>query len=766
MPPSITKISRLRDCRVFRDFRWGDDPTLEDFARFNLIYGWNGSGKSTISQLLRNLELREPPGFGDVRFAVDGHDISGDQFTTTPPEGIAIRVFNQQFVQANVFRSDGGNITPILVVGQKSVVAQQQAEDLRTAQSTLHQSLERAQREADDLKKRLDRHCTDNAKTLKDRIGEKAGSAYRNYNNPRYAQRADRMLAERDADAHRLSEPDRSRLTAHQNEDAKETIPLSEERFPQLRTRQDAVVGLLSQTVTSRAIRSLVDDPVLAGWVQRGLDIHSERNSQVCLYCDQPTPDSRLTALNGHFDQAHEQLMRQIDDEIERCNSAISDLIAIESNLPEQGSLYADLTAAFEEAKATLVEHTKEAKTFLDKLVDQLNAKRGRPFAEINLASSAPLIEGDALSRVGTVIQQHNEKCSDFDAGVRDARLRLEADFIADHLAEYKELKTAIQRRRLSMQEASQRAEQNRAEIERLERQVLDHRLPADSLNNDLREYLGPGQLQVEVKEQGYTLVRGGVPAEDPSEGEMTAIALLYFLRSLDSSTFDLSNGVVVLDDPVSSLDANALYIASGFIRRHTEHAGQLFILTHNFTFFREMRHWFKHLRGQRKRDPRKRPARFYMLRCIVQNDVRNSRLRKLDPLLEHYESDYHYLFSRIYQATSSPNEDLEDNYALPNMARRLLEAFLAFRQPQASDLKKRLDAVRFDGAKKTLIERFVNVYSHNAILDTSEHDPSVLSETNSVLQHLMDLIETVDKEHFDAMVAASNQALPSEDDE
>ena len=112
----------------------------------------------------------------------------------------------------------------------------------------------------------------------------------------------------------------------------------------------------------------------------------------------------------------------------------------------------------------------------------------------------------------------------------------------------------------------------------------------------------------------GYTITRGGVSAEFLSEGETTAIALLYFLKSLQDRRFPLANGVIVLDDPVSSLDANALFLAFAFIRERTKDAGQLFILTHNFSFFRQVRHWFHHLKGQKKKDVSKRPARFFML--------------------------------------------------------------------------------------------------------------------------------------------------------
>ena len=47
----ISRIARLRHPGVLRDFTWAAE--LPTFGRYNLIYGWNGSGKTTISKLLR-----------------------------------------------------------------------------------------------------------------------------------------------------------------------------------------------------------------------------------------------------------------------------------------------------------------------------------------------------------------------------------------------------------------------------------------------------------------------------------------------------------------------------------------------------------------------------------------------------------------------------------------------------------------------------------------------------------------------------------------
>ena len=45
----IDRIAHLRQCGVFRDFTWPQG--LPGFARYNLVYGWNATGKTTLSRL-------------------------------------------------------------------------------------------------------------------------------------------------------------------------------------------------------------------------------------------------------------------------------------------------------------------------------------------------------------------------------------------------------------------------------------------------------------------------------------------------------------------------------------------------------------------------------------------------------------------------------------------------------------------------------------------------------------------------------------------
>lgn len=154
------------------------------------------------------------------------------------------------------------------------------------------------------------------------------------------------------------------------------------------------------------------------------------------------------------------------------------------------------------------------------------------------------------------------------------------------------------------------------------------------------------------------------------------------------------------------------------------------------------------------------------MLNCLSDEGGRYSAIENLDPLLERYESDYHYLFACVLRGAKDSTSGLESNYVLPNMARRLLEAFLAFRQPDLSgELWQKMQNLDFDEAKKSQIPRFVHTYSHNDAIVEPEHDPALLGEAPSVLTDLLELIESQDKDHYDRMVKLVNQEAEGEED-
>jgi wobble nucleotide-excising tRNase len=749
---TVTRVSHLRDCGVFRDFAWPND--LHDFGRFNLIYGWNGSGKTTLSRLFRDLEARRSPAAGQATFSINGHDVRGEDFAQVM---LPIRVFNRDFLMDSVFPVGGGDVPPIFVVGKESVEKQKEAERLKASRAEAQAELESARSTKQGAERAFDRFCIDRARVIKDTLRSSGSNLYNNYDKSNFQVSAQKMTADGDAATHRLTEAGREKLLAQHRATPKPKVQSLTYQQPALKSLADAVSDLLSTTVVSAAIQSLKDDPALSAWARQGLVLHQERHAVKCLFCEQTMPKDRLAALEAHFNAAYEQFMEELDDKITEIRSASN--AASELALPNRAQLYDDLAAEYEPAEAALQEDLNATKRSLDFFVQVLMEKRGRAFEPVAVNVAVPEVDSGVVDRLNEVVRKHNQACDDFQSRISTARERMEADFVAGDLEEFVRLRDAVRRSEVGVKDAVAKVERLTGEILRLEREIVEHRQPAEELNEDLRKYLGHDELRLEIKDSGYTITRYGVPAETLSEGEVTALALLYFLKSLRDRRFDLAKGLVVLDDPVSSLDANALYLAFGFIRERTKDAAQLFIFTHNFTFFRQVRNWFHHLPGQKRTDVNQRPARFYMVDCAREGDQRCANIRPLDPLLEEYESEYHYLFARIHRAASSASAaGLEKNYVLPNMARRLMEAFLAFRQPDVSgELWQKVKDVNFDEAKKVRILRFLHTHSHGDAVGEPEHDPSLLGEADSVLKDLLDFIKGQDPKHFGAMVKLVN---------
>lgn len=743
----ITKIARLKHAGVLRDFTWPAE--LPTFGRFNLIYGWNGTGKTTLSRVFRALELRQPAPVGEVELCIDDVNVRGDAF---PQSTLPIRVFNRDYIHETVFPVSGGDVPPIFLVGKESVEKQKEVDRLKVERRTKEAELNKTRVAGQQAKKELDKHCIDRAKVIKETL-QKTGSDFNNYNKTDYSRGAQAMADAGNAASYRLSDEQREGLLAEHHATPKPKVSEARYRIPALQDLVDQTSALLETTVVSSAIHTLKDDPALAEWVHRGLGLHKDRGSTTCLFCEQPLLADRLGKLEAHFNAEYEQFLRRIDEQIEQLKA--ENAAAAQARFPHQAEFYDHLKNDFRSAEAAARSAIEAVSTYLDVLVGNLKRKRSDPFKALSLSRDVPSLDAAAIDRLNEVIRRHNQACDEFDGRVKEARKRLAQDMIAQTQDEFVRLRDAAQAAVTAIAPLEQEIKRLTEEIERLEREIREHRRPAEELNEDLKQYLGHDELQLAIKDNGYSITRNGEPAQKLSEGEMTAIAILYFLKSLEDRAFDRKKGVVVLDDPVSSLDANALYLAFGLIRHRTQDAGQLFVLTHNFAFFRQLRNWFHHLKGQNKRDVNQRPARFYMLDRVDGSNPRCSTLRPLDPLLEQYESEYHYLFACVYRAASSTGETaLEQNYGLPNVARRLLEMFLAFRRPQiAGELWQKLKDLTFDEAKKVRIARFVHTHSHGDTVGEPEHDPSLLGEARAVLGDLLELIKSEDLQHFTAMV-------------
>jgi wobble nucleotide-excising tRNase len=759
----LTRITKLRH-RVFRDFAWPRD--LHSFGRFNVIYGWNGCGKTTLSSLLALLEKRTALTEGEVELEFDdGTKVAGTEFASAPlPQ---VRVFNRAFIDATL-TAVGGGITPIYYLGEDSAEKQAQVELLKKDLADANYKVAAARTVKENAERKLDSFCKDKAKLIKELLIGSNSQAYSNYDKRRFRNAVEELTKER-AETSVLTDEQKARLRSQK--DAQPKPDISKISAPpidlaKLTTEVEAIVG---RSVVAQTLDELTTNTKLAAWVQQGLALHSgEHASNTCRFCQQPLQATRRAELEAHFNDAFATFQKDVAALLAKLKAAKQSVDSL--SLPDPSRFYDALISDVSTASAKVSTALSETTAALDTLIARVEAKRDHPFAPAATAAppaTTPSSLADSIADFNAIVERHNQTSAQFKASVDDACKKLAASYVAEAYAEFVQLSEAVTSANTALEDIEAKPVAIQKQIDELERAILEHRRPADELTEELRAYLGRDELRFEVKGNGYALTRGGQPVSHLSEGERTAIAFLYFLKSLQDKTFDMKNGIVVIDDPVSSLDANALFSAFGYMKERTKQAGQLFIFTHSFPFFRLVKNWFHHLPKQKSPQVERRLGRFFLLRSRRHTDgSRTSELGHLDPLLQEHESEYQYLFKRVYdEAHRDDVVQLEHHYGLPNVARRLIEAFLAFRFPEMSgDLGPRLDRVTFDNAKKTRILRLLNTYSHAGAISDPEHDLSLLAETQPVLLDVLELMKTVDKDHYEGLekLVASSDGPPS----
>lgn len=743
----ITRITKLQH-RVFRDFSWPND--LHPFARFNLIYGWNGCGKTTLSSLLSLIQEKTVLSEGEVELEFDEKTkVSGLNFGSAQlPQ---VRVFNRDFINATLQSGDG--IAPIYFLGKDSAEKQAQIEKLRSDLSQVLRNIQIENENKNNATSKRDEFLISQAKIIKSILTTGNSPAYNNYDKRRFAQASEHLTQQRAAEAI-LSDAQKENYRKQKDAQPKPRIEKVISPSLDLSTLATEVAEAINRSVVAKTLDELNTNKELASWVQKGLALHSGQNaSDVCRFCHKPFETARRSELESHFNDAFAEFQRDLDGLHSKLTKAVQ--IVSSLSLPDISRFYDNLHVEVTNASnAVATAKSKIEDTFVG-FIASVEAKRANPFI-----STETTIDDDAMSdyltapieAFNTAIDKHNRITDQFTASVAEACKKLEDAYVAEAHGEYRKLTQALTDAVKALDAIQDKPATIRQDIDDLERQIIEHRRPADELTSELHAYLGRDELRFEVKGNGYAITRNGQPVSHLSEGERTAITFLYFLKSLQDKSFDISSDIIVIDDPVSSLDANALFLAFGYMKERTKECGQLFILTHNFLFYRLVKNWFYHLPGQRKKKVDERPARFFLLRlCQHIDGLQTAHLGPLDRLLEQHESEYQYLFKQIFEAAHRTNVDsLEHYYGLPNIARRLLEAFLAFRFPEMSDdIRLKLDRIQFDTAKKTRILRLLHTYSHSEAIVEPEHDLSVLSETQPVLLDLLDLMKAEDEGHY-----------------
>lgn len=746
----VKNIRVLKGAAVLAERNAGT-PSL-DLKRFNLFYGFNGSGKSTLSRIFAALQSgkkldRLPE---DCTFEIELSDGSKLSY----PNSLAglekrICVFNSDFVTENL-RWEPGAANPVFYIGADQAEA---AHQLKTLEATLPGEQKKHEGEIKVLNERekaFNEYKRNLARTVSERLRQAS----------RYE--ASQLLA----DMEKLNSTAGDKLSDAALDAATATCARSEPpaKVNSIEIATASVLDviktaskLVPKSIGSIVLESLESHPEMVIWVKKGHEYHAQHGLKSCLYCGGAVTDERKELLSAAFDSKVSDFISELDRVAEQASACMEALVGAKAAIPAAAQLSGEFQPPFKAAAARLTSALDNISPLLEPLLKALQKRKVTPTNPVTV----PLVSEEAVvsrieeleescNAVNEICKQHADMVDDFNEHQRKAREAIRRHFVASSVGDFKKHEAEISEVKASEKVIKDAVEEIKKNIVLLRAKVQQHGLAAEKINALVKSYLGHGELTVVAVADGYELHRHGALIRGaPSEGEKTAIALCYFLTTLEAEDRKFKDLIIVIDDPISSLDTRAMNYACGLIRNRLSDASQLIVLTHNQQCMNEFKKAWKRWAEP---DVSKASLKFIDVSIPASTMTRSANIIELPKHLREYESEYHYLFQKVMAFEVAGASHFEYAFMMPNVLRRVLEVFLAFKVPRSGNLNDKLKTLcerhdKLDQERLNALERLSQVESHSDSLDDLIMQSSMTVEesrdANSALLHLMEVVDS-----------------------
>ncbi len=439
--------------------------------------------------------------------------------------------------------------------------------------------------------------------------------------------------------------------------------------------------------------------------------------------------------------------------------------------LPATADFYEEFKKEYSELCAALEKAIKDLNEEISAWHKILKEKTGNPLETgltVDVISESSIKAfNNAMAAIGTTVDKHNHKSNNFKEETDKSKKQLELHYTTTEVKSfgYHSKRKEVVDRTAANNTLKATITSRNSEIRSLEDSLSNEGLGADQFNESLHKFLGRSELTLRFSpvKKGYEILRNdSIPVEgNLSEGEKTAIAIVYFIAKLKENDNKMENTIVVVDDPVSSFDSNHLFHAYSFLRSNCDKAKQLFVFTHNFTYFKLIRDWFEGVNRNRKRkNPPKDPNAFFYTIEASTVTPRQSTFKDADSSLVNYNSEYHYIFSKLHAYKDNSALSRDEAFLTANLSRKLLESFFSFKFPKhRSDIAQLMNCGLngceiTDESTKEKIYRFINKYSHSAVIEINEDSSeNLLGESQNVIGDIFTWLQEVDEIHYNEML-------------
>ena len=691
------------------------ERALNTDKKINLVYGLNGTGKTTLSNFLK-----------------DKSNIKFNDCSILGGESAKILVYNQEFINENFYEKD--DLKGVFTISEPNVTAEEnvknakaEIEKLETQEKVKKTALDEING-ANGKKKKKFSEATEKIWNIKTTFS--GGDRILDYCLEGVKGSKDSLFN------HIKSLVKPSLKPAKATDDLKKEISKIEgDDAINLDTLQKIVLGgvieLENNTIFDEVIVGNKDSTVAnlietfqnSDWVKLGLSyLPNEINETVsCPFCQQETITKDLAdEIKNYFDETYEA-------KIDTLKGLKLQYQTIKNEAPTLDSF---LVNDYANALKTELENLYiKLMTILSKNITAIENKIKLPSNKVVLQTSSQALKdfNEFVEKINQEIAEHNEKIKN-KKNVKDIIkkefweiMRWEYDvYISAYEKDLKDLEKEEAKINLALQKNQKDIKAQRDIITENQDKTIHVEKAIESINYQLA-LLGLHGFEIKpFEDKFYRIVREGESKPEfksLSEGEKMIISFLYFVelcKGKESETEEIQNKIVVIDDPISSLSHNYIFNIAQLIKKEFFESAnylQTFVLTHSMYFFHELVHYF----------PYKKANEIKLFRIIRTAD-------KSSLILAMGKNE----IQNDYQAYWKIIKDHEDGNAhdniLANAMRNIIENFFGF-----IDNEKMKESVsKLDSIKYGAFLRYIDRESHSDqtnISDVKEINVSLFKE-------------------------------------
>jgi wobble nucleotide-excising tRNase len=667
--------------------------SLETDKKVNLIYGLNGTGKSTLSNYL--------------------HNQTDEKYKSCSVEGLdqnhEILVYNQIFIQETFFEAE--NLKGIFTLSKENKEAETKisnaqkeikkleseneakGKELETEKTSINQKQESAKNAVWKIKTdysggdRVLEFCLDGYKGSKDNLFNHIVG-----------------LVKPTAKPTKSIDDLKNDLQSISGDNAQKYSFLSDITFTSQSVETETLFNKQIVGNENSTVSQLIKELGNSDWVKEGLQYLPEEETQentTCPFCQEKTISNSLVEnIKNYFDASYEADINSLKSFLEQYTQAfqsIPDKSIFESN-PKFETYKKDFEIKYS-AFTKVVEDNK-------KLIED---KIKTPSVSVTLKSSTKALEeiNEVIQKINGLVTEHNKNIDQKETVKTNIKktfweiMRWDYDqTISTIKADKTKSKIKTDALEVTLKDNSTKINAQNAIIAEQQKQTVNIEEAITNINNGLID-LGITDFKIQkYSDNFYKIVRGEKQEKvfrSLSEGEKMIISFLYFIelcRGKKEATETGKKKIIVIDDPISSLSHIYVFnvgrlIHNEFLR--SDKYEQVFLLTHSLYFFYEM--------TDTNKERRKEQQKLFRLR----KNTTGSEI--LEMSYEEIQNDYHSYWFVV-------KDDKQPAALIANCMRNIIEYFFNFVEKR--DLNNVFQKQEMQDNRFQAFNRYVNRESHS----------------------------------------------------